>query len=385
MRAIVIGGGAAGLAAADALARNDGTRVVLLEREARPGSGATGRNPGAIRSGFDSALHTSLTMRSLALLEDLAGRAHVDLRFERRGYLWLGSSEAHEAGLRLVVRQLVQRGGAADWLGPDEVQRLVPALDAGRLRGAAFFSRDGYLDPHALATALLQSAIQAGAEIRCGESARSLVPPSPGTPGTWRIVTDRDALEADVVVVAAGAWSAPLLEGLGIQLPLEPYRRHSFVTGPAAWYPADAPFVVDAETGAYFRPTAGSLMFGRGREYEEDAVSASLDVASGALARAHLAATRVVPALQQATVRFGVAGPYQMTPDLHAIVGPVEALPGLHLACGFSGHGLMHAPITGQLIADWILRGEPVSLPEARALVLARFARGESLAEQMQI
>lgn len=383
MRAIVVGGGAAGLAAADALAGRDGTRVVLLEREALPGSGATGRNPGAIRTGFDSALHTSLTMRSLALLEGLAERTRVDLGFERRGYLWLGSSEAHEAGLRGVVRQLVERGGTADWLDPDEIRRIVPALDAGRLRGAAFFSRDGYLDPHALATAFLRGAVQAGAEIRSGESVRSLAPA--GATGKWRVVTDREALEADAVVVAAGAWSARLVEGLGVHLPLEPYRRHSFVTGPAAWYPADAPFVVDAETGAYFRPTAGSLMFGRGREYEEDAVSASLDVAAGALTRAHAAAAEVVPALRQATVRFGVAGPYQMTPDLHAIVGPVEALPGLHLACGFSGHGLMHAPITGQLIADWILQGEPASLPEARALVLARFARGETLAEQMQI
>lgn len=381
MRAIVVGGGVVGLAVADALARR-GTDVVLLEREPLAGSGATGRNPGAIRSGFDSELNTALTMASLPLLDEVAGRADVDLRFNRHGYLWLASTAVQEQGLRVVVERLRERGGAAQWLSAASAVRRVPPLDAGRLRGAALFSRDGYLDPHALATALLRSAIRSGAAIRCGVAVSSI---APGAGATWESVTTDGTVEADVVVVAAGAWSGPLMRGLGVEVPLVPYRRHSFVTGPAEWFPSDAPFVVDAATGAYFRPLGGSLMFGRGREYEEDATSFSLDVAPDALARAVAAAAEVVPAVERATVRFGVAGPYQMTPDLHAVVGPVEAHPGLYLACGFSGHGLMHAPITGRLVAEWILDGTPVSLPAARALVLERFARGETLAERMQI
>ena len=52
------------------------------------------------------------------------------------------------------------------------------------------------------------------------------------------------------------------------------------------------------------------------------------------------------------------AGLYEMTPDHHPVLGPVPEVPGFYLANGFSGHGVMHAPATGKILADLILRGE---------------------------
>lgn len=381
MKVIVIGGGAVGLAAAEALARKGQQSVTVLEREAGPGYGASGRNPGAIRTGFDSQLNTLLTQRSLGFLGELERRSGLGIGFRPHGYLWLASSQTQVAGLQKVVSELGQRGGDGRWLEPAEIGVVVPALDVGRLAGAAFFPQDGYLDPHALLSAFARSSTRAGVELRSGEAALSLQEESWG----WSVVTNRTTLAGDAVVVAAGAWSTELLATVGVELPLTPFRRHSFYSGPMLWPAPAMPFIVDAETGAYFRPLASSLIFGRGREYQIDQPTLSTDVEPAAAGRALAAAATVVPAMRGATIRFGTAGPYQMTPDLHALLGPVEARPGLFVACGFSGHGLMHSPITGQLLADWVVDGEPSSLPEARALLPARFAQGEALREALQI
>lgn len=64
-----------------------------------------------------------------------------------------------------------------------------------------------------------------------------------------------------------------------------------------------------------------------------------------------------------------------MTEDAQPIYGPVPEVEGMYLACGFSGHGFMLAPATGQLIADMIL-GEPLTI-DVSNLDVGRFQRGE--------
>lgn len=381
MKVIVIGAGAVGLAAAEALARKGQQSVTVLEREAGPGYGASGRNPGAIRTGFDSLLNTLLTQWSLGLLGDLERRSGLGVGFRRHGYLWLASTQRQVEGLQKVVIDLGQRGGLGRWLEPSEAAALVPALDADRLVGAAFFPEDGYLDPHALVSALAQSSDAAGVELRLAEPVLSLRREAEG----WTVTTGKSTLPADAVVVAAGAWSASVLASVGVEVPLQPFRRHSFFSGPVSWQTPGMPFTVDAETGAYFRSIGSSMLFGRGREYASDRPTLSTDVDPGAPGRAAAAAAAVVPAMKGASIRFGTAGPYQMTPDLHALLGPVEGQPGLFMACGFSGHGLMHSLITGQLVAEWVVDGAPHTLPEARSLVPSRFVNGQVLEEALQI
>jgi len=78
----------------------------------------------------------------------------------------------------------------------------------------------------------------------------------------------------------------------------------------------------------------------------------------------------------------GWAGLYEMTPDHHAILGPVPQVPGLFLANGFSGHGVMHSPATGKILADLILNGTS-SLVDTRALSVERFAEGRLIEESV--
>jgi sarcosine oxidase subunit beta len=74
------------------------------------------------------------------------------------------------------------------------------------------------------------------------------------------------------------------------------------------------------------------------------------------------------------------AGLYEMTPDHHPVLGPVPDVRGFYLANGFSGHGVMHAPATGKILADLILRGQ-TDLIDASLLNLSRFAENRMIEE----
>jgi len=75
------------------------------------------------------------------------------------------------------------------------------------------------------------------------------------------------------------------------------------------------------------------------------------------------------------------AGLYEMTPDHHCILGPVAGVPGFFLANGFSGHGVMHSPATGKILADLILQGKTNVVDDVAVLGFERFVRGELLHE----
>ena len=96
-----------------------------------------------------------------------------------------------------------------------------------------------------------------------------------------------------------------------------------------------------------------------------------------------LAADRV-PVFAEAEVNpsRAWAGLYEVTPDHHPILGPVPGLPGLFLANGFSGHGVMHSPATGKILADLILTGA-TDLIDVRHFDLARFAEGRLVEETL--
>ena len=89
-----------------------------------------------------------------------------------------------------------------------------------------------------------------------------------------------------------------------------------------------------------------------------------------------------LPCLEEAEVnpKRAWAGLYEMTPDHHPVMGPVKEVPGLFLANGFCGHGVMHSPATGRILADLILKGH-CDLVETGLLGFDRFASGRLLHE----
>ena len=196
------------------------------------------------------------------------------------------------------------------------------------------------------------------------------------------VVTAAGRIEARAVVVATGAWSGVVGTLAGVEIPVVPHRRHKFVTAPfhADAIPMATPFIIDPHGGFSLRREGAGVLLGIGRP--EEASSFSTDVDRSLEPRVVERAVHRAPALAEARLMRGYAGLYEMTPDQTGIVSGVPGVDGLYVIAGFSGHGFMHGPIAGQLMAELITEGRCLTM-DARALDIARFARGETQVEPL--
>jgi sarcosine oxidase subunit beta len=160
-----------------------------------------------------------------------------------------------------------------------------------------------------------------------------------------------------------------------LTVPVKPYRRHLFLTETFS-LDIDPPMTVDMRTSFYFHPEGDGLMLGMSDPAEPSSFDTTVDW--GFLEHLVEHATHRLPALEQAAIKTGWAGLYEVSPDNQAIVGESE-LTGFWLCCGFSGHGFMQAPAVGRLLAAEITgAGSEIDLTPFSP---HRFARGESTPE----
>jgi sarcosine oxidase subunit beta len=176
-------------------------------------------------------------------------------------------------------------------------------------------------------------------------------------------------VSAPVVVNAAGPWSAPLAALAGVRLPVVPVRRQWLTTTPLPALPADFPFVIDFAQSLYFHREGGGVLTGMSNPAEPPGFSQEVDP-DWELVHLEAAAQRL-PLLEQAGVRSRYAGLYEVTPDAHPVLGPTPVR-GFYVVAGFSGHGFMHGPICGLLMAEVVLDGRAATL-DIDSLALGRF------------
>jgi sarcosine oxidase, subunit beta len=189
--------------------------------------------------------------------------------------------------------------------------------------------------------------------------------------------TKNEEIDARTVVNAAGPWAAEVAKLAGVDLPIEPLRRHIFVTEPVPGLDEDFPLTIEFASGLYAHRESGGVLLGMADPNEkpgfDDSVNADFmpAVVERALAR--------FPILERTSIKTGWAGLYEDTPDKHPILGKVDGVDGFINAAGFSGHGIMHAPATGELIAELIVDGK-TSL-DISALNASRFRTGQLVRE----
>ena len=144
--------------------------------------------------------------------------------------------------------------------------------------------------------------------------------------------------------------------------------------------PQRLPMVIDLGTGFHFRPEGRGLLLAWEDPDEPPCGEPVFD--RGFVEKLLEQAARRVPAFVDLAVNpaRGWAGLYEMSPDRHGILGPAPGMPGLWLANGFSGHGVMHAPATGRIVADLVTNGRCDAIAWAD-LAANRFVTGRLLHE----
>lgn len=367
---VIVGGGVMGASTAYHLARRGCTNVVVLESSEMFGMGSTGLNAGGIRYQFATAVNIELSKRSIAMMERFADEMDQPLGIRRCGYLFLLDDEADLAQFRKNVELQNAHDVPSRIVDVGEIARLAPEIELSGFIGGSWCPRDGLVDPHGLLQGYVSNARRLGVTLRTNAAVAAIDAES----GGWRIAsTDGSTYSTPNIVIAAGAWSASIGSMVGFDLPIQPIRRQIAVTSPIQDLRPDFPFVIDFSRALYFHREGAGVLTGMSNRDETPGFDTGVDESWRMI---HLEnAMERMPLLADAGIAAEWAGLYEVTPDDQPIVGRLPGADGLFVCAGFSGHGLMHGPAAGLLMAEEILDGRATTI-DIDPLRYARFAGG---------
>jgi sarcosine oxidase subunit beta len=353
---VVVGAGVVGASIAYHLAAR-GARVLVVDRGPGPGAGSTSKATGGFRAQFGSVINVRLSLLARAKLERFADEIGADPGYQRVGYLFLAGSEAELASL--AAARATQRSVGYEEtveVSPDEIARLQRGIRHEGILGGSFGPRDGFIRPMAILEGYLAAARRLGVTfvwdaavigmVRDGDRITAVETPVATLASAW-------------VVNAAGPWASEVGALAGVAVPVEAGLRHVLPAAGIGALDANGPMTIFLDDGFHFRVRDGRALLLR----------------AGSLDEIEAAARARVPALDGVPVDRAAAwsGLYEDSPDGHAIVG---AIGNLVLANGSSGHGVMHSPALGQLVAELILDGRTTL--DIHALRPSRFAEGDA-------
>ena len=375
-RTIVIGGGIIGASVAYHLARV-GEQVLLLEREAFFGAESTAKCAGGIRAQFTTPVNIALSLRSIAAFERFEQEVGYPADFRQVGYLFLATDDQHVAACHERARFQRDLGVPVQWLDRDAIRARCPELELGDVQGGNFCALDGIGDPHGVLNGYIRAARDLGVTIETETPVLGFLLEDGRVVG---VETSRGERRGERVVIASGAWSGRLAATLGVEVPIEPVRRQIATTAPMPWISMDWPMMVDLGTGLYMHPESGGMLLGMANWKEPPGFVTQVDEAF--TSEIVMAGMERLPRLDEASIASSWAGLYEVTPDHHPILDRLPGHPDVWLAAGFSGHGFMHAPACGEVMAQ-LVRGEQPVL-DVSSLGLARF-EAQSLPDEAMV
>jgi sarcosine oxidase subunit beta len=377
---VIIGAGIMGASIAYHLAARGCSDLLILEQAETEITGSTARSAAGIRHQFSSEVNVRLSLYSVERLkhftEEIGGHAEL----KQVGYLFLIDNPATWAEYQRSAAMQRRLGVRVEVLAPNEAARFVPQTRTDGLLGATYGPDDGYCDPYGVAMGYLRRARDLGVRLRRATPAIGI---ARAGGRVTAVETPDDLISCDVVVNAAGSWAGEVGALAGLDVPVRPFRRCVYMTEPFALIQGPIPLTIDVGTGFYLRKEQENVLFGKSNLAEPPSHNTQVDwdwldsVLEDGLAR--------FPILERAGLaeKLCWAGSYEITPDHMPILGRHPDLPNYIDASGFSGHGIMHSPATGLLMAEEILdgRAHTIDIDELR---ITRFTT-QRLAHELNI
>jgi len=371
---VIIGGGVMGASAAFHLAKRGMKNIVLLEKEQFFGTGATGRCAGGVRYQFSTEINVRLSLESLPMLEDFKEETGQDVDYRQCGYLLIATNEGNATTFRHNVEMQNRLGVQTELLSGEEVRLRLPLMRFEDALAGTFHRKDGLVDPNGVVAGYVSAAQKLGASALTHVEVTGI---RLSGDEIAAVETTQGVIQTRMVLNAAGPWAGLIGEMAGVPIPIVPVRRQMFTTNTLKEIPDDFPFVIDFAQSLYFHREGDGLLIGMSNQNEKPGFDQSVDEDfemenfEAALAR--------LPLLERCSRASHWAGLYEVTPDAHPIFGGSH-VKGFTICAGFSGHGFMHGPVAGKLMAEYILDGT-FSTVDVSMLDLARFAEERSIKE----
>ncbi len=349
---VIIGGGIMGASTAYHLAKRGCTNVVLLESQSMFGLGSTGLNAGGVRYQFGAAVNIALSKLSFEMMDRFAADMDQEVSLRRCGYLLMVDNEKDLAQFARNVALQNSMGVPSKLVTVDEIAALAPEVTLDGIVGGSWCPWDGLVDPNSLLQGYIKQARALGVRL---ETDAEVTGVDVEQGGVTRVHSTIGSFDTTHVIITAGAWSASIGAMAGVTIPIQPIRRQIAVTSPIDGLRKDFPFVIDFSRSLYFHREGNAILTGMSNHDEPAAFNTAVDEA---WREHHLEqAMERLPLLADAAIAADWAGLYEVTPDDSPILGPIPNVAGLYICAGFSGHGLMHGPAAGLLMAEEILDG----------------------------
>ncbi len=331
--------------------------MTVLERTsiaAEASSGAAGLLTAQTHTDEDDELFAlKLASRSMyaSLADELRDRTDLDIEYRRLGHLFPTLTADEVPAVKARIAWQTARGLLAEWVSAADAVRMDPGLTP-HLLGAGWFPEDHHVNNTAVTQAFAAACQRLGGTIRVGCEVTDLI--CDGTRAVG-VTAGQERIEAGTVILAAGAWSGELTKRIGRAFPVFPAKGQIIVA--RALGPVLDHVAYGEDVYVIPRPS-GEHIIGSTVEYVGFDKRVTVEGMAGLLAKA----TALVPKLREAEMvaNWGCLRP--ATSDGLPILGVVPERPGLILATGHFRNGILLGPITGQLIAELIVRGAP-SIP----------------------
>jgi sarcosine oxidase subunit beta len=353
---VVVGGGLIGLSAAFHLRRADPqARVTVLER-ARVGDAASSASAAGVRVMGRDPAERALALESLGRWPDLDRELEGQTGYRRSGGLRVALDDAGWAEARATLDEQRTDEVPVELVDAAAAHRLAPGLSTD-CRGGVHCAIDGQAEAVATVGAWAAAALRLGVRVEEGVGADALV--VEGSRVVAVVGSDGERRACDTALLAAGAWSAPLLAKIGVRLPLHGRGLQMLLTD-------QAPARLVPVVGCFGRPlslkqlAAGAYLIGGGwpARVPDDALN-RWEVLEPSVRGSLEVARTVYPPLAERTVARSWAGIEAFMPDDLPALGPPPGIDGLLIAAGFSGHGFALVPAVGDVLARLALGVDP--------------------------
>ncbi|HIW58805.1 MAG TPA: FAD-binding oxidoreductase [Candidatus Anaerobutyricum avicola] len=348
---IIVGGGIIGCAAAYYLTKK-GCSVLVLEGSKDIGNGGSSRNGGGVRQSGRDPRELPLAMYGIKnLWPTLSEELEVDCEYHQDGNLRLGKTEKHLEILQGLADRARACGLDVRMIDGDEVRAINPYL-SDEVIGASWCPTDGHANPLTTTLGYYKMARRLGARFITEEPVIALKK----IKGHLRqVITAENVYECDTVILAAGLGSRDIAATVGIDIPMQPAMLEALVT--EAQPPMFDQMLGTAEADFYGHQTKhGSFVFGGTSGLEgftkDNHTPVTSSISAPSTCRGII---KYFPILKDAKIVRTWAGWMDLCADKVPVISPVSEVPGLILACGFSGHGFGIAPAVGTVLSQLAL------------------------------
>ncbi|MGH9600523.1 MAG: GcvT family protein, partial [Terracidiphilus sp.] len=313
------------------------------------------------------------TSRSMTQVNDYSVRLYASLEAEtghptgwkQVGSLIVARTKERMTQLRRTAAMAEYFGVEVEIIGAGQAREKWPLMRSEDLAGAAWLSGDGKVVPTETTIALAIGACRGGAALFEGVRVLKVLSENGRVAG---VETNCGTVKADYVVLCAGMWTRQVGLASGVNVPLWPVEHHYVISDPVDGVGDDLPVGRDPDGAIYFRGEGKSILLGafqkRAKPWKVEEVPENFafqlleadwkkfEVPLGE-------GRRRIPALVNTKIHRFINGPESFTPDNNFIIGEAPELRRLYVAAGFNSAGIASAGGAGQVLAEWIVAGEP--------------------------